>query len=171
MLSRTNNKMNESISESKEYTTTRDAAIIIESRVGKLEVITENLIVEMRETARVIREVSNSISGFKEEIIAQLGQLTAPKWPLISAFVAVGTTMLGLAASLIFVVMSGISANVDKLDVSVKELQQCVYKYDVGNTAKFGLLQGQIDVLVNRTYQSKNIYEKDIAPSNTLPKP
>jgi hypothetical protein len=105
----------------------------IESRVGKLEGILDTLIEagkqqthnidllskdigDMREMfANGMASIRDTFSNQLEKVASRLTNQTKPQWQTISAFGALVITLLGMAASIVALIMSGQNENIQGL--------------------------------------------------------
>ena len=98
----------------------------IEGRVGRLEGAVESLTHEVQETSRAVREMSNGIGLFKEDVLRHIGTATAPKWPLIVSFIMIALTIITLGSTLVAKGISGQDTAISKLSerIEVKDAQE-----------------------------------------------
>lgn len=95
----------------------------LESRVGHLEGTMETLAQEVRVTSESVREVTHTLSKVKDEIFARLGSLTAPRWPLIISIGTLLITILGLAGTIVALMLSGQRDAIETLKSQYVSLQ------------------------------------------------
>lgn len=113
----------------------------IESRVGRLEGAVESLTHEVQETSQNVRHLVASMGEFKTEISRNIGEATAPKWPLIASIGSLITTIMLLGATLIAFIFSGQSERITELKESVEDLNKHKNEmmYDRGANAEWRL--------------------------------
>jgi hypothetical protein len=109
----------------------------LESRVGRLEGAMETLATEVKTTSENVREISKSMTGFKEEILARLGTIAAPKWPMIIGVVSLLITILGLGGTIIAMMISGQRDAIETLKNNIGAMNSCMYneRYETGQTS------------------------------------
>jgi len=79
----------------------------LDTRVGRLEGVVTTLSKEVQDITRAVRDITNSLGTFKEDILARLGTATAPKWPLIAGVCSMLLTILGLCGTIVAILLSG----------------------------------------------------------------
>ena len=89
----------------------------IEGRVGRIEGSIENLTNQVQENTRNTKDLISAFGSFKDNITTHIGAATAPKWPLITSFVLIALTVVGLMGTLVTQNISGQGQAIVKLGV------------------------------------------------------
>lgn len=108
----------------------------LESRVGRLEVGVELLTKEIQEIGQNVHSLSSGLGDFKEKILANIGQATTPKWPLIVSIGSLIITIMALAGGIASIMFSGQTE-------AIKEVQ-AVAKYLTNKQLDDAFVNGQV---------------------------
>lgn len=131
--------------------------IQMNTRVGKLEGVVETLTRDIQEVSHsvgilgsninALRDLmSDSLSKMRDGFTSQLSEVTdrlttsaKPQWQTISAFAALALTVLGMAGTIIALVMSGYAENIQGLkhDTSVITDRMFLSQYEKGKSDAF----------------------------------
>lgn len=113
-----------------------DFNVNIESRMGRAEGILESVVHEMGEIGKNQKELSNGMSLFREEVLAHISRVSAPKWPLIAGVLTLVLTIITMGGSIVGMIMSGQNANISRLDMIMQKQQEgeATNKFEDGQT-------------------------------------
>jgi hypothetical protein len=130
----------------KKTTTTTDYSYL-EGRVGRVEGAIESLTHEVQETNRNVRDIINGFGRFKEDVLSHIGQATAPKWPLITSFIMVCLTIIGLGGTIISQGFSGQTQSINRLDDMITEFRLWKFKHIEEDYTFHGKISGEAEKL------------------------
>lgn len=118
---------------------TADQKMVV--RVGRLEGIVETLAKDMQEMARGMFSMGKELSGLRdiisdkiERVVASINTAARPNWGNIAAWAAIIVTIIGLAGSLVAIMMSGQNTSITDNKIQITELisQQMKFQYEKG---------------------------------------
>ena len=87
--------------------TTEEENRALDGRVWQLEGAVNSLVHEVEATSKSVKEIAFGMGQFREDVLAELSKASTPKWPLIIGIGSILFTMLGLAGTVIALIISG----------------------------------------------------------------
>lgn len=100
----------------------------LESRVGHLEGAVEGLKSEVQSISIGMQEIIKGFTSFKETVLAKIGVMGAPKWPLIFGISTLILTVLGLGSTIITIIFSGQSNALSDMHDNIVEINRQFYE-------------------------------------------